>query len=568
MKTTLNKSQLIDMFSFENEQRRQEAGHYLDLKGDMYYINMINFLESNNIKIRGNEGKINYRTVADFYRYDKRIRKIVYKYIGALEEYFRAYILNNNIDFIATLKKNKTRYDELLKSIKEFENKNSAEQLLDFSFRDTINVIIDNQSEIKLFSNINEEYLKDNLNAVVNLRNKVNHFKQILMCNDYKSCYGCFDDKADLKNNIINLIKLLPRCFRKKAVQELKKAKDDLPSKDTLNSIILNISEQDIYGDNMVRIGIVGYGNLGKSCEEIAHNDKRFDLVGIFTRRDPEEMRSVFGTEFYSQDKIQEFKDKIDVLVLCVGSANDLRDLASKVGKDFCTVDSFDNHAEMKEHFETINKIATDNNKVALIGIGWDPGIFSIMRGLFDGVTPHDTIHTFWGEGVSQGHSEAIRKIEGVKYAIQYTVPKSNIVNKIKDGKKVELDSKQKHIRECYVVCDKKDEKRIEKEIKNIPNYFVGYETIVNFITEEEFLEKHQEMPHGGLVIKNAEVCGKKEQMEFALKLENNPKYTASVLMSYAIANYKFQKIHHYGAKTILDVPISFLLGDDYISYI
>ena len=568
MKTTLNKSQLIDMFSFENEQRRQEAGHYLDLKGDMYYINMINFLESNNIKIKDNEGKINYRTVADFYRYDKRIRKIVYKYIGALEEYFRAYILNNNIDFIATLKKNKTRYDELLKSIKEFENKNSAEQLLDFSFRDTINVIIDNQSEIKLFSNINEEYLKDNLNAVVNLRNKVNHFKQILMCNDYKSCYGCFDDKADLKNNIINLIKLLPRCFRKKAVQELKKAKDDLPSKDTLNSIILNISEQDIYGGNMVRIGIVGYGNLGKSCEEIAHNDKRFDLVGIFTRRDPEEMRSVFGTEFYSQDQIQELKDKIDVLLLCVGSANDLRDLASKVGKDFCTVDSFDNHAEMKEHFETMNKTATDNNKVALIGIGWDPGIFSIMRGLFDGVTQRDTIHTFWGKGVSQGHSEAIRKIEGVKYAIQYTVPKTNIVNKVKNGNQVKLDSKEKHIRECYVVCDKKDEKRIEKEIKSIPDYFVGYETVVNFITEEEFLEKHQEMPHGGLVIKNADVCGKKEQMEFSLKLESNPKYTASVLMSYAIANYKFQKIHHYGAKTILDVPISFLLGDDYISYI
>lgn len=318
----------------------------------------------------------------------------------------------------------------------------------------------------------------------------------------------------------------------------------------------------------MVRIGIVGYGNLGKSCEEVAHNDKRFDLVGIFTRRDPDKMQSVFGTKFYSQDKIQEFKDKIDVLLLCVGSANDLRDLASKVGKDFCTVDSFDNHAEMKEHFETMNKTATDNNKVALIGIGWDPGIFSIMRGLFDGVTQRDTIHTFWGKGVSQGHSEAIRKIKGVKYAIQYTVPKSNIVNKVKNGNQVKLDSKEKHIRECYVVCGKKDEKRIEKEIKSIPDYFVGYETVVNFITEEEFLEKHQEIPHGGLVIKNAEVCGKKEQMEFSLKLESNPKYTASVLMSYAIANYKFQKIHHYGAKTILDVPISFLLGDDYISYI
>lgn len=318
----------------------------------------------------------------------------------------------------------------------------------------------------------------------------------------------------------------------------------------------------------MIKIGIVGYGNLGKACEEIAHNDNRFELVGIFTRRDPSGMISGLGSNFYAQSDLKKFKDKIDVLLLCVGSANDLRSLASELGKDFCTVDSFDNHAEMRDHYTKMNIVATQNSKVALVGIGWDPGIFSLMRGLFDGVTPKDIVHTFWGKGVSQGHSEAIRKINGVKYAIQYTVPKKEIVEDIKNGNRIELDDKQKHIRECYVVCDRSDEKRIEDEIKSIPNYFVGYETKVNFITEEEFLDKHKEMPHGGLVIKNAEVCGKKEQMEFSLKLESNPKYTASVLMSYAIANYQFQKIHHYGAKTILDVPISFLLGEESISYV
>ena len=318
----------------------------------------------------------------------------------------------------------------------------------------------------------------------------------------------------------------------------------------------------------MIKIGIVGYGNLGKACEEIVHIDHRFELVGIFTRRDPSGMSSDFGSKFYAQSDLKKFKDKIDVLLLCVGSANDLRNLASELGKDFCTVDSFDNHAEMKMHFNEMNEVAIKNDKVALVGIGWDPGIFSIMRGLFDGVTPKDTVHTFWGKGVSQGHSEAIRKIKGVKYAIQYTVPKKEIVEAIKNGNRIELDNKQKHIRECYVVCDKIDEKRIEDEIKSIPNYFVGYETKVNFITEKEFLDRHKEMPHGGLVIKNAEVCGKKEQMEFSLKLESNPKYTASILMSYAIANYKFQTIHHYGAKTILDVPISFLLGEESISYV
>ena len=318
----------------------------------------------------------------------------------------------------------------------------------------------------------------------------------------------------------------------------------------------------------MIKIGIVGYGNLGKACEEIAHADDRFDLVGIFTRRDPSGMSSEFNSKFYAQSDIKKFKDKIDVLLLCVGSANDLRDLATELGKDFCTVDSFDNHAEMKDHLKKMNEVTTENKRVALVGIGWDPGIFSVMRGLFDGVTPKDSIHTFWGRGVSQGHSEAIRKIEGVKYAIQYTVPKKDVVDEIKRGERVELDSKGKHIRECYVVCDKCDEKRIENEIKSIPNYFVGYETIVNFISEKEFLEKHRDMPHGGLVIKNAKVCGKKEQMEFSLKLESNPKYTASVLMSYAVANYKFQQIHHCGARTILDVPISFLLGEEYISYV
>ena len=555
----LTKDELIDKLNFIDEEEHYHASRYLEFKGVMNHINIINFLIDDGVNIYDEEKKIKYSIVKSFYRYDKRLRKIAYKFIATFEEYIKAQMCLTDIDIISEWHKQRARWNHNKKQ-KQHEVKgkklNKAEMLSEMSLGKLIEIMMKaKKKDCEKFS----EYEKDGLNSILKLRNKTSHFSMITTSNK-------LNQSNELKQSMINLKNYLPEYYRNFFVNEIEKAFEIIKNITELKKY--KISLETVIGERMIKIGIVGYGNLGKACEEISYNDKRFELVGIYTRRDPSSMNSSLGSKFYAQSDLKKFKDKIDVLLLCVGSANDLRSLASELGKDFCTVDSFDNHAEMRDHYTKMNIVATQNSKVALVGIGWDPGIFSIMRGLFDGVTPKDTVHTFWGKGVSQGHSEAIRKISGVKYAIQYTVPNEDIVEELKKGKRVDLDSKQKHIRECYVVCDKNDEKRIEDEIKSIPNYFVGYETKVNFITEKEFLNKHQEMPHGGLVIKNAEVCGKKEQMEFSLKLESNPKYTASVLMSYAIANYQFQKIHHYGAKTILDVPISFLLGEESISYV
>lgn len=313
----------------------------------------------------------------------------------------------------------------------------------------------------------------------------------------------------------------------------------------------------------MTKIGIVGYGNLGKACEKIVMSRDDMSLVGIFTRRDPATMISPYGSAFFRQDDLDRFENEIDVLALCTGSANDLVDLALKQAEKFNTVDSFDTHARMRDYVTALDKVATEHDHLSFVGIGWDPGVFSVMRALFEGVLPEGNTVTFWGKGVSQGHSEAIRKIDGVLKGIQYTIPKEDALEKAREGKGDTLTTRDKHLRECFVVArDDADKSAIENEIKSMPNYFADYDTVVHFITAEEFDRDHNAMPHGGLVLRSGSVNGKEENLEFKLTLSSNPDFTASVLMAYARSLKKMHESGVRGAKTIIDIPVGALLGD------
>ena len=319
----------------------------------------------------------------------------------------------------------------------------------------------------------------------------------------------------------------------------------------------------------MIRFAIVGYGNLGIACEKIAANSGKFDLVGIFTRRDPAAMTSPFGTPFFRQDDIESFKGKIDVLALCTGSANDLTELGKRCAASFNTVDSFDTHARMRDYVNDMQRITTASGTLSLIGIGWDPGLFSLMRAVFGGVLAEGNTQTFWGKGVSQGHSEAIRKIEGVVKGVQYTVPKEAALEAARSGRGEGLTTRDKHLRECFVVAaEGADKAAIEKSIVTMPNYFDEYDTIVHFITEEEFDRDHTAMPHGGFVLRSGKAQGKDCSLEFALKLESNPDFTASVLMAYAAAAYKMYNEGKRGALTILDIPAIALTDEDRTDFI
>ncbi len=306
----------------------------------------------------------------------------------------------------------------------------------------------------------------------------------------------------------------------------------------------------------MIRFAVVGYGNLGRACESIAVASPAFEMVGIFTRREPSSMKSEYGTPFYRQDELENFKGKIDVLALCTGSANDLTDLGLRAAAHFNTVDSFDTHARMRAYYEGMDKVTKENGTLSFIGIGWDPGVFSLMRLLFDGVLQEGNTQTFWGKGVSQGHSEAVRRIEGVETAIQYTIPKDDALAAARRGEGATLTTRDKHLRECFVVAKEgADKAAIEREIATMPNYFDQYDTIVHFIDREEFDRDHGAMPHGGAVLRSGVVNGKRENMEFDLKLESNPDFTASVLMSYARANAKLYAAGERGVKTVLEIP-------------
>ncbi len=313
-----------------------------------------------------------------------------------------------------------------------------------------------------------------------------------------------------------------------------------------------------------IRIGIYGYGNLGRGIENAVRQNKDMELVAVFTRRDPASVKTVWGdTPVYRAEDAVNMADKIDVMVLCGGSATDLPVQTPMLAELFNVVDSFDTHARIPEHFAKVDEAAKRGGKVAMISVGWDPGMFSLNRMMADAILPDGKDYTFWGKGVSQGHSDAIRRIEGVVDARQYTVPVEDAVNSVRNGEMPMLTTREKHTRECYVVAEEgADLARIENEIKTMPNYFADYDTTVNFITLEELKRDHSGIPHGGSVIRTGKTGKNLENthvIEYKLKLDSNPEFTASVITAYARATAKMAKIGETGCKTVFDVPPAFL---------
>lgn len=308
---------------------------------------------------------------------------------------------------------------------------------------------------------------------------------------------------------------------------------------------------------NEIRIGICGYGNLGKGVEKEIENSKDMNLVAIFTRREPNMLKIESNAPIVSINNLPDWKDKIDVMIMCGGSATDLPKQVPEMAKLFNTVDSFDTHAKIPQHFNNVNGIALNSKKTSIISGGWDPGIFSLIRLYSNSILPNGSTYTFWGKGVSQGHSDAIRRIDGVKNAIQYTIPIEKAMNEVRSGKNPELVAKDKHLRECFVVVEEGANKQlIEHEIKTMPNYFSDYHTEVHFISEEELNKNHSKMSHGGFVIHSGQTGnGNNQIIEYSLKLDSNPEFTASVLIALARAAYRMNIKGEYGAKTIFDIP-------------
>ena len=314
----------------------------------------------------------------------------------------------------------------------------------------------------------------------------------------------------------------------------------------------------------MIRIGILGYGNLGKGVESAIKQNPDMELVAVFTRRNPEDLKiRMEDVPVLNTDSLLELKDKIDVLILCGGSATDLPKQTPEYAKYFNVVDSFDTHAKIPEHFEAVNTMAKENHTTAMISVGWDPGMFSLNRLYGNVILPEGKDYTFWGKGVSQGHSDAIRRIEGVKDAKQYTIPVEEALEAVRSGSNPELTTRQKHIRECFVVAeDGVDKTKIEETIKTMPNYFADYDTTVHFISEEELKAEHSGIPHGGFVLRSGVTGMEKENkhiIEYSLKLDSNPEFTASVIVAYARATYRMNQEGMTGCKTVFDVPPAYL---------
>lgn len=312
------------------------------------------------------------------------------------------------------------------------------------------------------------------------------------------------------------------------------------------------------------KVGIYGYGNLGRGVEKALLNphNKDMELVAIFSRRPAESISTISkDVKILSEKDLEAYKDKIDVMILCGGSATDLPIQGPKVAKLYNTVDSYDNHKEIPKYFNKMDMAALGGKHVSIISVGWDPGLFSINRTYAEAILPSGSTYTFWGKGVSQGHSDAIRRIPGVKYAIQYTCPKEEAITKVKNSEHPIFTASQMHSRECFVVIeDGIDKIFIEETIKTMPNYFSDYDTTVHFISEKEFKEKHSNMPHGGIVLRSGKTDNENSQMiEYSLKLDSNPDFTGSVLVSYARAAYRLSNIAAIGAKTVLDIPPSYL---------
>lgn len=318
----------------------------------------------------------------------------------------------------------------------------------------------------------------------------------------------------------------------------------------------------------MIRIGIAGYGNLGRGVEAAVKNSDDMELVAVFTRRDPESVKiRTEGAGVYGFDKIADFKDKIDVIVNCGGSATDLPKTTPMIAENFSVIDSFDTHAKIPEHFANVDSKAKSGNNIAIISVGWDPGLFSLNRLYMNAVLPNGKDYTFWGRGVSQGHSDAIRRIDGVVDARQYTVPVESAVERVRNGENPELTTREKHTRECYVVVEEgADKARIENEIKTMPNYFSDYDTTVNFISLDELKANHSGIPHGGSVIRSGRTgfdLGTKHTVEYSLKLESNPEFTGSVLAAYARAAFKLKANGESGCRTVFDIAPALLVDMD-----
>lgn len=313
-----------------------------------------------------------------------------------------------------------------------------------------------------------------------------------------------------------------------------------------------------------MRIGILGYGNLGKGVESAVRQNNDAELVAVFTRRNPDDLKiNTPSAKVVNVSEIEEWKDKIDVLIICGGSATDLPVQTPKYAKMFNVIDSFDTHANIPEHFENVEKSAKSSGKLAMISVGWDPGMFSLNRLYANAILPDGNDYTFWGRGVSQGHSDAIRRVKGVKDAKQYTVPVESALQSVKNCENPTLTTRQKHTRECYVVLeDGADAKQVEHDIVTMPNYFADYDTTVHFISDEELKRNHSGIPHGGFVLRTGKTGLNKENnhvIEYSLKLDSNPEFTSSVLVAYARALFRMYNEGQTGCRTVFDVPPAYL---------
>lgn len=313
----------------------------------------------------------------------------------------------------------------------------------------------------------------------------------------------------------------------------------------------------------MIRVGIAGYGNLGRGVESALRDAKDMETVGVFTRRDPESVKTATGIPVYAWDDAKNMQDKIDVMILCGGSANDLPTQTAELAAYFNVVDSFDTHAKIPEHFAQADAVSREHGKISVISVGWDPGLFSLNRLYGQAILPNGKDYTFWGKGVSQGHSDAIRRIPGVKDGKQYTIPVEAALEQVRNGVNPELTTREKHTRECFVVAeDGADKAAIETAIKTMPNYFADYDTTVHFISQAELDRDHAGIPHGGVVFRTGTTGLSGEQkhvVEYKIQLDSNPGFTSSILVAFARAAYRMQKDGISGCKTIFDIAPAYL---------
>lgn len=310
-----------------------------------------------------------------------------------------------------------------------------------------------------------------------------------------------------------------------------------------------------------IKAGIVGYGNLGKGVRKAIAQNPDFELIAIFTRRQPEQLQAEEGVRFEHMSQLERYKGKIDIMILCGGSATDLPEQTPAVSALFNTVDSFDTHAKIPEHFAAVDRACRQAGTVSVISTGWDPGLFSLNRMMAQAILPEGKDYTFWGKGVSQGHSDAIRRVPGVKAGVQYTVPVQSVIERIRAGETPELSTREKHLRECFVVAEEgADPAAIRETIVSMPNYFADYDTTVHFVTEDQLKTEHQGMPHGGFVIRSGVTGqGTKQLIEFGLQLGSNPEFTASVLVAYARAAARLSREGQSGARTLFDIAPGYL---------